>query len=151
PYLGEPLLRVADKLKASQEFAEYKKHYPSITKFRLGRNEGQIILLLEQGRAPIKVPSPSFRLIPTFHVRSYSSHFGWLRDGNMAAQTYGLYDIEKTAIRELNHKMGLILAKKVGGVVVKEVLAAQVEKETKSPLLGALTSLALHATDSADL
>lgn len=153
PYLGGPLLRVADKLKASQEFEEFQKRFPSEKDFRISKKEGEIVLVLEQGKAPIKVPSPQFRLLPKFERRGYASDYAWLSvgDGSRKARSFSLYDIEQTAIRELDHRIGLIAAKKIAGVVVKEAIANQVAKQTDNKFLGALTSLFLHATDQADL
>src|SRR5690606_10506589 len=66
PYLPQPLLRIADKLQFTQEFQEFKKKFPSVTDYKLGKNEGEVILLLEVGKAPIKVPNPDFSLLPRF-------------------------------------------------------------------------------------
>ncbi len=68
-YLGVPILRMADRLKASQEFDEYKVKFPGIKKYKLGKGEGEVILLLEQGKVPIKVSAPEFRLMPKMRKR----------------------------------------------------------------------------------
>ena len=153
PYLGSALLRMSDRLRASQEFSEFRAQYPGENKFKVGKNEGQIILLLEQGNVPIKVPHPNFNLIPHFQKRSYGDAFVYLSidNGAQRIKTFPLFDIENTAIRELDQKIAKITAKKIGGVVVKEVIADQVAKQTNSEALGLLTSFVLHATDSADL
>lgn len=153
PYLGAPLLRVADRLHATQEFDTYRSDFPAVKQYRLGKGEGEIIVLLEQGKAPIKIPSPQFQLLPKFRHRFYSSDYAWVNDlgARARARTYTLYDIETTAIRELDNRIAAMAAKKIGGVVVKEVIAAEVARQTKSEALGFLTSLVLHATDSADL
>jgi hypothetical protein len=153
PYLGLSLLRAADRLQASQEFADYRRRFPLTTNYKVGKNQGEIVLLLEQGKIPIKVPSPQFNLLPKFQRRYYTSQYVWLRDAdtNAKARTYSLYDIESTAIRELDNRIAGIAAKKIGGVVVKEAIAYGVASQTNSPALGMLTSLLLHATDKADL
>lgn len=152
-YLPSPLLRMADKLKASQEFDEYKKRYPGVTDFRIEKKQGEIVLLLEQGKAPLKVPSSQMRLIPVFEKREFSSDYVWLGTsaGKNLVRSYPLFDIERTAIRELDHRLGQIIAKKVGGVIAKEILAHQVEKQADSPLAGFLARVLLHGTDRADL
>jgi uncharacterized protein len=152
PYLAPPLLRIAADQHDYDELEEYQKRFPDVTNYKIGKNQGEIILLLEQGRAPVKVPSPAFRLLPTFRRQNYTSDYAWLRvgEGNRA-RTFSLYDVEATAIKELDHRTGLIIAKKVTGIVLKEVAAEIVAKETHSPIAGALTSILLHATDSADL
>lgn len=147
-YLSSSLLRMADKLKASQELAEYRKVFGNID-YQMKKNEGEIIVLLEQGKSPTKVPYEGFYLIPRFQKRFYASESAVLRVGNRTSPSHPFFDIEATAMKELEHKIGLITAKKIGGVVAKEVIAHEVGK--KNEALGILTWLALRATDQADL
>ncbi len=152
-YLGVPLLRLADRLKASQEFEGYKKRFSDVKDFRLGSNEGEIILLLEQGKIPYKVPSANFNLVPVFHKNSYATRFGQIGLEGSATRvaTSPLYDIEATAIKELASKEAGIIAKKIAGIAVKEAAAQGVAAASDSKTLGFLTSIFLHATDTADL
>ncbi len=151
-YLDVGLLRMAEKQHAEQELEEYKKQFPNPGHYRMNKGEGEIVFLLEQGKAPMKVESPTFRLVPEMRKRFYTSHFGWLRDskGKFRVKTETYYDIEATAIKELAGRIAGIAAKKIAGVVAKELIARQVEKSSDSPLLGALTGLFLHASDQAD-
>jgi len=149
-YLAVPLLRLADRLKFTQEFEDYQKRFKGTKDYRLGKNEGEVVLLLENGKAPLKQPSENFRLVPVFRKRYYGSQYAWFGSGTKRVRTYPLFDIEGTAIKELDNRMAGIIAKKVGGVVVKEVAAAAVEKATDSELAGLMTRVFLHATDSAD-
>lgn len=154
PYLPGPLLRVTDRLKNLQELQEYLQKYPELKgKYKLSKDEGEIILLVEQGRVPYKIPHPNFRLLPKFTASNYYSESVWLKDkdGKHRAQSFTLFDIEKTAIHELEERTAGIIAKKIAGVVVKEAAAYGVEKATKSKELGAITSILLHLTDQADL
>lgn len=152
PYLGIPLLRLAEKLQASQEYDEYRKKFPGVTGYRIGRNEGEIVVLIEQGKVPYKVPSPEFRLVPILQKNHYlTDHAKINYDGKPGPQTYTLFDIETTAIKELKDKAAGIIAKKIGGIAAKEAAAYGVQKATNSELAGALTSIFLHATDTADL
>ncbi|MBY0371278.1 hypothetical protein K2X33_11365, partial [bacterium] len=72
PLLGDALLRVSDRLQASQEFQEYKSAYPMVKDYRLGKGYGEVVLVLEQGKGPIKVPSYQMRLVPVFSRRNYT-------------------------------------------------------------------------------
>ncbi len=56
PYLGVALLRLSDKLKAMQEFEQYRKQYPTEKDFRLGKDRGEVILLVEKGFLNLNVP-----------------------------------------------------------------------------------------------
>lgn len=154
PYLSTGLLRMADRMKDLQALENYKKIFPQDKDYKLDKGEGEVILLLEQGKAPIKEPSPQFRLAPMFVSRPYSSDYGVLHlagSEKVQAQSATLFDIEATAIRELEHKLGLILAKKIGGVVAKEVLSNAIAESTKSEALGDIIRIILHLTDQADL
>lgn len=149
--LGPPLLRLASRLGASEELAQYQKRFKGASDWRIGKDEGELFLIVEVGRSPRKVPSEQFHLIPRFEKRSYSASSVVLRAAQKETRSRTLFDVEETAIRELDAKMAAVLAKKIGGVVVKQLIADKVEKETESPLLGFLTALFLHASDRADL
>jgi len=153
PYLGVGLLRMASKLQAEQEFDEYHKRFPQITNYKIAKGQGEIVILLEQGKAPIKVPHPEFKLLPKFRKRYYSSDHVTIRDaqGTFSARSYPLYNIEETAIAQLDHRITLIATKKIAGLALKVAAGYAVEKATKSPLAGFLTTMALSATDHADL
>ncbi len=151
-YLGIPLLRLADRLQAMQELQEYRKKFPNVKNYQIKKGEAEIILLLEIGRSPIKVPSPNFRLVPVFQRQYYNIDHGNLRvDGNSEGKSGSVYSVEDTAVRELDNRLAGIMAKKIGGVVLKQAAAIGVEQATDSPLAGAVTSLLLHLTDDADL
>jgi hypothetical protein len=99
---------------------------------------GEIVVLYENGISPVKSPNPV----------SYAEVFvGTGRKG----VTSKLHDIETTAIQNLDEKYGGMIAKKIAGVVAKEVVADQVEKRTKSPFLGFLARVGMYASDQADV
>lgn len=152
-YLGLGLLRLAERQHAEQEFEEYKKEFSGVRNYRLGKGEGEIVFILEQGKVPIKVPSMQFHLVPEMRKRFYTSNYAWIREakGAFRVKTEPYYDIEAAAIKELADRIAGMVAKKVAGVVAKELIAKQVEKSSDSKFLGALTSLFLHASDQADL
>ena len=72
-------------------------------------------------------------------------------DGQPVMATAQLLNIEATAIENLDEKWGGLLAKKLAGLVVKEVVGDEVANVTHSPLLGFATKLALYASDQADV
>ena len=153
PYLGVPLLRLAEKMGATQEYEAYRKRFPDVKDYALGPKEGEIVLLLEQGKAPYKVPSPQFRLAPVFHKNNYATRAGRIGIDGSATKvtTSALYDVEATAIKELDGKLAGIIAKKVAGIAAKEAAAYAAEKASDSKTVGFFTSLFLHASDTADL
>lgn len=113
---------------------------------------GEIIILYENGISPVKHPHPNWHKVPKFYPRSNPVTAAEVEvDGVSAGMTSSLYDIEKTAIENLDEKYAGIIAKRIAGVVAKEVVADQVERRTGSPLLGFITRVALSASDQADL
>lgn len=153
PFLGAPLLRLTDRLRMGQEFEQFQKEFPSDKNFRVGKDQGELIVIVEQGKAPVKIPSHQMRLVPVFSKRDYRSEYVIVRDAAKSGaqvKSRTLFNIEETAIRELNGKLAGIIAKKLAGVAAKEALGAGVAKASDSQLAGALTSLFLHLMDKAD-
>jgi hypothetical protein len=153
PFLGGPLLRLTRKLHMEQEFELFRKDFPD-EDFPLKKGEGELIVIIEQGKAPLKEPSAQMRLVPTFYKRSYRNQFAKIRSTRVPQQSVKsrtLFSVEETAIRELKGKLAGIIAKKLAGVAVKEAIGAGVAKATDSKFAGAFLSFFLHLTDKADL
>ena len=116
------------------------------------KNQGELIVLFQNGLSPIKRPHPSFHKVPKFFPRYNPVSALEIYVGEQkTAETLVLEDIEQTAIQNLDEKYAGLIAKRVGGVVVKEVVAEGVEQATDSPVVGLLTRIALHASDQADI
>ena len=71
-------------------------------------------------------------------------------DGSPIAKTEMLDNIERTAIDNLEEKYAGLVAKKIGGAVVKTVIADQIGKSTKSETLGFLAYILFFLADTAD-
>lgn len=115
---------------------------------------GEIIILYENGISPVKKPNPSFSQLPKFYPRrnpATSAHVELKLGGatKYEANTAVYNDIEGTAIKTLDEKYAGLLAKKLAGIVAKEVVADQVGKHT-DPALGFLLRLFFYASDQAD-
>ncbi len=154
PLLGAALLRMADRLQATQELEEFRKTYPNEKDFRLGKGVGEVVVLVEQGRAPVKVPSSEMYLVPVFIKRSFRKRHAVVRDAadkTVSCASRTLFDIEETAIKELNAKLAGMIAKKVASTAAKYAIGAGVAKASDSEFAGALTTFFLRATDKADL
>jgi hypothetical protein len=119
--------------------------------------KAEIIVLYENGISPVKKPNPNFYSVPKFFPR-----FNPVRQAHVEAapvsapgipsasgDTAVLHDIQATAIENLDEKYGGIIAKKIAGVVAKEVVADQIGRHT-DPALGALMRLVFYAADQAD-
>lgn len=154
PLLGSSLLRVADRLQASQEFEQYRAAFPDVKDYKLQKGWGEIVLILEQGKSPVKIPSYQLHLVPVFARRQFTQRHAVVWDAKnpkLSARSRTFFDIEETAVRELNAKLAGIVAKKLAGVAAKEAIGAGVGAASDNKFLGALTSLFLHLQDKADL
>lgn len=116
------------------------------------RDNGELVVIFENGLSPVKVPHPNWRSLPTFQARWNPVRRGLIRvDSSVQVPTVRLFDVEAAAISNLEQKYAGLIARRLVGVVAKEVIADQLEKQTKIEGLGALTRLVLHAADQADL
>ncbi len=154
-YLGEDLYRLAwinniteDMEKWTAQFhltAEDRKRIRDTSK------QPEIVVIVENGRSPEKQPNPAWKALPKYFPRYNPVAFTEVSvNGQVRGRSQLLFNVEKTAIENLDEKFAGLLAKRIGGVVAKEVLADQVGKRT-DPLLGALFSFGMHAMDQADL
>ncbi len=155
-FLRQDLYRLAFRTRNFQDMQRW------ISTFNLTENERkqieqtiddpELIVIVENGRAPRKVPSPQWHSIPVFvpreNLSAYASVEGAGDVGN-ENHSYELYDVEKAAIKNLDEKYAGLIAKKVVGVVAKDVVADQVSRRV-DPSIGFLVWLGLHASDTAD-
>lgn len=157
PGLGRDLWRMAWLLKMPDEMERWNREYKLGAEDHRSAKEvrkGEIIVIYQNGISPIKKPNPDFHSLPRFVPRANPvSQAEVVVSGKPSEvhKTILLHDVEKTAIENLDEKYAGLVAKKIGGVVAKEVVAHQIGKSTDSPLVGLLASLALHAGDRADL
>lgn len=114
--------------------------------------KGNVVVVFQNGIAPIKRPSPVWHELPAFVPRSNPNLGGTVYvNGARHSSTVMAMNIEQWAIKNLDEKYGPLVAKRIAGVVAKEATAYAVEKTTKSELLGALTRIGLYLADQADL
>lgn len=114
--------------------------------------QGEIIVLYENGISPIKRPHPHFHEIPIFYPRFNPVLDAEIKlNGKRVARTNELHNIERTAIENLDEKYGLLIARKLAGVVAKEALGDQIARKTQDPLLGLIAKIIMYASDQADL
>jgi len=147
------LLRMSSKLRAEQEFLAYKKAYPATKEFALSKNQGELVVLVETGRAPEKVPDPEFAIIPKFVSRGSLTKTIQIREpiGNFIAKSHVLFDIEAAAINELQDKRAGAVAKRLASVAVKKAAAVAAGNATKNKNVEVFGDLLIHLTERPDL
>ncbi len=113
---------------------------------------GEVVVIFENGLSPEKLPHPVFYNLPKFYPRANPVGSALVEvEGQPPVRSAVLDDVESVAIQNLDEKYAGLVAKRIAGRVAKEVVAAQVEKQTDSPLAGFLTRVVLLASDQADL
>ncbi|HEY8278859.1 MAG TPA: hypothetical protein VIH99_04505 [Bdellovibrionota bacterium] len=114
------------------------------------KKKGSVVLLFQNGFAPEKIVSPSWHELPEYRAR-YNKHKSarLYLDGEEVARTEVLYDVEKVAIENLKEKYALLIAKRLAGVVAREVIGNQLDKKAEG--LGSILKIAMFAASQPDL
>lgn len=114
------------------------------------KTTGAVVLLFANGFAPEKIASPHWHEIPEYRERANRHRAARLYlDGKEVARTEMLYDVQKVAIENLKEKYATLIAKRVGGVVAREVIGNQLDKKAEG--LGTIVKMALFVASQADL
>lgn len=162
--LGPHLYATAWASGISEDLEKWQKQYglsaEQLSAAKAELKQAEIIFILEVGKAPIKQPHPQWHALPKFYPRpnpvasvrlSISSQGGSEQVGyQVAGDSWPLFDIEATAIKDLDEKWAGLLAKRIGGVVIKET-AATIVDEKVSPILGMAMRIGGFVADQADL
>ena len=157
PGLGKDLWRCAringiedDLEKWDEEYSLTRADHDAAMAVGPKSRKAEIIVLYENGISPIKRPNPQFRELPRFFPRANPVRMAEVDiNGQPVANTLMLENIEATAIENLDEKYGGMIAKKLAGIVAKEVVAHEIER--KSKLLGLVSEIAMFASDQADV
>ncbi|GAB4151381.1 MAG: hypothetical protein Kow00107_02020 [Planctomycetota bacterium] len=114
---------------------------------------GWLLCVSETGLAPIRVPAASFTAVPAFARRNSA-----LSDAEVSAvvdgaiiPTVGRIDIERMAVEWLQSRAAYYLAKEVGSVAAREILADKIGDMTDSSDAEAAVRLALFLSRRPDL
>lgn len=155
PYLREDLFRTAWKANLAEAMVHWSQHF-SLTdrekeQIKISTKKPEVVVLVENGQSPEKEPHPQWHAIPKYFPRKNSvDHINLeIAELNKSGSSIPLFDIESTAIKNLDDKFAGLLAKRIAGVVAKEVIASEVDDHV-SPLLGAALRLGMHMADQAD-
>lgn len=118
----------------------------------VGKNDGELILIFQQGVGPIKRPHPDFPSIPKLYPQSSAGSNAQVKilgKSQVQATTREVYDISDVAIKTLNDQYAVLIAKRAAGLAAKYAAAKELNK--KNELLGAVAWIGLNWADQADL
>lgn len=168
PTLQVDLLRTALWMEFDSEVEKYTKLFGEEAlqkaKEAIAQRKASLVLLFESGKSPRKYSSRERHTstgkggslvevvlpVPYYKERHTNIFYAELRAGKNRARTKTLEDIESTAIRHLQDRMGRYIAKALLQAGVKAGIAAGIGKATNSDELGLLAGLALFLASEAD-
>lgn len=161
PTLPEDLIRISKKAQRPDEYNKWKKKFPQVVEDPkwYDKKYGELVILFQQGWGPRKQTSiHSYRMpeLRTVGSRTQRLRLEFVKEPSNSAlgdkklfHTSALYNVEQAAMKTLADDQLALAAKRVAGVVAKEVVADQIRQ--KDELLGLVAWAAMHASDRADL
>ena len=152
--LAADLIRSAKGARRMDQYQKWKQTYPQVVEDPkwFDRSYGELVVIYQQGWGPQKdIGEAGYRLPVLRSVYSNTQQLKLQVSSPEVSEAFSqrVYDVDQAARKTLQDDYAALAAKRVGGVVVKEVLADQVRQ--KNELLGFVTAVALHASDRADL
>jgi uncharacterized protein len=146
------LLRVAKKGNKQSTLAKLRSEFsiePDLQWQKKGM--GELVLLFQQGWGPRKRPNPEAPRFPILVPERAQTKKAQLQVTGFDNRPFTevVYDLETAAVATLNSQYASLVAKRIAGMVAKDVVARKVGKDNAA--LGSLLFIAMHAADRADL
>ena len=108
--------------------------------------------MVEVGRAPEKVPHPSYESLPKFRdVPTSVVGAEVLVNDTPKATLETIFSVRDIAHLNLEHRINGMIAKKIAGGVAKAAVGYGIGQATNNSDLGVLAAMVLFAADQADL
>ncbi|MCX6112294.1 MAG: hypothetical protein NTY22_03275 [Proteobacteria bacterium] len=133
---------------------ELEKEYPDLELRDYYKNIckkcGDVIVLFSAGEIPIKRQSSRNDMLPEFYTRSYNvgNLLAFNSEGKELGITGEVTDLEIIARKNLDERVGKIVAKRLLGIGTQVGIGYGVAKATKSEAAGIITGLLLHAAST---
>jgi uncharacterized protein len=158
--LAEPLVRLAKETGRDQALKDLRRQYPWLQPQPLGSDEGQVLVVLEAGKAPVKTngsrsggPKAEVIAVPVFRDRPWIRDSQVVLDGdaNTAVRPTTVTSLEQVAKIHLDYRIEGLIARQVAAALLRAGIAAGAGAATKSEALGILTFIALSYANQPDL
>lgn len=161
PPLHEDLIRANIRARRWDSVKKWKESFPEVVERPEWKDAklGEVIVLYQQGWGPRKnfryddtrfpamypIYSTVFNIRPQIYSASGTneSQLGSFRGQEI------LFDVDRVAVASLEDQYASLVARRIGGIIVKNIVAERLRKENQ--LLGDLALLAMYASDRADL
>jgi uncharacterized protein len=150
PLLPGDLIRSSKLARRSETHKKWKSEFPSTgdNPAWYDKNKGELIVIFQAGWGPEKRARQQYRFPELYHVHSQTQQAKVIVDGK-AETTRSVYNVEGVAMATLEKDFGALVARRVGGIAAKAVVADQVRQ--KNELLGSIAWVAMNIADRADL
>lgn len=136
----------------NDELAQWQKIFGQTKIPKTDANHGELIILFECGLAPEKFNQNGVLPYPEFSKRNYRTKRAEISvDNKPTGTTQLLYDIESVSRNDLQQRLAHLIAKRIGGKVLKEGAAYFIQKKTGSKELAWGFRILAHAGEGADL
>lgn len=148
-YLHEDLIRAAQNARREDDLAKWRKMWPKEKPFDMKQN-GEIVLIYQQGWGPVKRPHPNFPRVPKLYPTSSRTTRARLEiEGGQKEMAQEIVDVTDVAIKQLDEQYVSIIGMRAAGIATKAVVSDQIRQ--KNQLLGDLAWIATNIADQADL
>ncbi|MBI4243027.1 MAG: hypothetical protein HY606_02955 [Planctomycetes bacterium] len=155
PRAKEGLMRICHLLNWKDELQQWEKTFNA--KFSPApADSGELIVILESGLAPEKVPHPDLVIVPKYQKRHAGIRRIKIRAGNIIAFTELLDDIENNMVSTLDERFVGLLAKRAVALGVKmvtaDLIAKEIEKKDKEAgkIVGGILKTLAYLSEKAD-
>tara|TARA_B110001454_G_scaffold218991_1_gene249081 strand:+ start:127352 stop:128608 length:1257 start_codon:yes stop_codon:yes gene_type:complete len=156
--IDDDLIRTAKKSQRMDDYRKLKMDFPNVKEDPswYDKSMGEVIVIFQNGwgaRKDFNPHSPRFPILRSVPAESRNARISLdpvdKTGSHYLGQTEFIYSVDEAAIKTLLEDQGSLAARRIGGIVAKEVAADQIRQ--KNELLGFVAAVAMHASDRADL
>lgn len=152
PFIAADLIRSSKRARRDDTHKKWKSYFSSVQEDPrwYDNSSGELVVIFQQGWGPVKQPRPENRRFPMLVPNSSETQQARVTiEGAGSFESQLVYDISRVAIKTLNDDYGALAARRLGGMIAKDIAADQIRQ--KNELLGAVAWVAMHVSDRADL
>lgn len=151
-FIEEDLIRSSKRARREDAHQKWKKAFPHVESSKLiaSAQEAELVVITSNGWGPRKrISSADYSLPQLSPVYSDLASAKVTVNSEDYGATELLYDVESVAIQTLNKDMGALIARRVGALGAKAVVADQIRQKNEG--LGSLAWILMNIADRADL
>lgn len=150
-YLKEDLIRAATQARRTEDLAKWKSLFPEVKPANL-KDQGEVVVIFQQGWGPRKQPDPSFPRVPKLYpLFSETVRARVEVDGGESEITQTAVDVTDVSIKNLEEQYASLVAMRMAGLATKAVVVDQVRQKQKNSPIADLLWIGLNLADQADL